>query len=92
MPGTGGPLRIGAPRQGEANRAASGASGALTLRGPTRGGALTSPSPLAATPAPRTSRSIDWVLQEVEATLGPLPWLQILWPHWRMEWLPLRAT
>jgi hypothetical protein len=30
-PGAGGPLRISAPRQGEANHAAPGASGALTL-------------------------------------------------------------
>jgi hypothetical protein len=71
MPGAGGPLRIGAPRQGEANRAALGTSGALTLRGPTRGGALNSPLPLAAAPAPRALGSIDRVLREVEAALGP---------------------
>jgi hypothetical protein len=74
-PGAGGPLRIGAPRQDEANHATSGASGALTLRGPAPGGALNSPSPLAAAPAPRAPGSIDWVLWEVEAALGPLPLL-----------------
>jgi hypothetical protein len=36
MADTGSPLRIGAPRQDEANRAAPGTSGALTLRGPAR--------------------------------------------------------
>jgi hypothetical protein len=72
-PGAGGPLRIGAPRQGEANRAAPGTSGTLTLRGPTPGGTLNSPSPLAATPAPRSPGSIDRVLREVEAALGPHP-------------------
>jgi hypothetical protein len=39
-PGTGCPLRIGTPRQGEANRAALGTFGALTLQGPAPGGAL----------------------------------------------------
>jgi hypothetical protein len=74
-PGAGGPLRIGAPRQGEVIRAASGTSGTLTLRGPAHGGALNSPSPLAAAPAPRASGSVDQVLREVEAALGPLPLL-----------------
>jgi hypothetical protein len=73
MPDAGGPLRIGVPRQGEANHAAPGASGALTLRGPTPGGALHAPSPVAAALAPRSPRSIDRVLREVEAALGPLP-------------------
>jgi hypothetical protein len=72
-PGAGGPLRIGAPRQGEANHAAPGASGALTLRGPAPGGALHAPSPVAAASAPRSPGSIDQVLQEVEAAQGPLP-------------------
>jgi hypothetical protein len=74
-PGTDGPLRIGAPRQGEASRAAAGTSGALTLRGPARGGTLNSPSPLAAAPTPRASGSIDRALREVEAALGPPPLL-----------------
>jgi hypothetical protein len=91
-PGAGGPLHIGALRQGEAIRTTSGTSGALALRGPARGGALNSASPLAAAPAPRASGSIDRVLQEVEAALGPLPLLQILRPRRRTEWLPLRAT
>jgi hypothetical protein len=73
MPDAGGPLRIGAPRQGEANHAAPGASDALTLRGPAPGGALHAPSPVAAVPAPRSPGSIDQVLREVEAALGPLP-------------------
>jgi hypothetical protein len=34
---------------------------------------LNAPSPVAAAPAPRSSGSIDRVLREVEATLGPLP-------------------
>jgi hypothetical protein len=72
-PGAGGPLHIGAPRQDEANRAAPGASNALTLRGPAPRGALNAPSPVAAVPAPRSLGSIDRVLWEVEATLGPLP-------------------
>jgi hypothetical protein len=92
MPGVGGPLRIGAPRQDEANPATTGASGALTLRGPAPGGALNSPSPLAAAPAPRASGSIDRVLRAVAATLGPPPLLQILRPRWRTEWSALRAT
>jgi hypothetical protein len=71
-PGAGGPLCIGALRQGEVSRAASGTSGALTLRGPARGGALNLPSPLVATPTPCTSGSVDRALREVEATLGPL--------------------
>jgi hypothetical protein len=71
-PSAGGPLRIGAPRQGEASRAAAGTFGALTLRGPARGGALNLPSPLAAAPAPRASGSIDRALREAEAALGPL--------------------
>jgi hypothetical protein len=73
MPGAGGPLRIGALWQGEASRTAVGTSGALTLRGPSRGGALNLPSPLAAAPAPRASGSIDRALREVEAALGPPP-------------------
>jgi hypothetical protein len=77
-PGAGDPLRIGALRQGEASRAAAGTSGALTLRGPARGGVLNLPSPLAAAPAPRASGGIDRALREVEAALGPLPLLQIL--------------
>jgi hypothetical protein len=81
MPSTGGPLCIGTPRQNEANCAASGTFGALTLRGPALEGALNSPLPLAMTPTPRAPGSIDWVLREVEATLGPLPLLQILRPH-----------
>jgi hypothetical protein len=72
-PGAGGPLRIGALRQGEVNRAASGASGALTLRGPAPGGALQAPSSVAAASAPRSPGSIYRVLREVEAALGPLP-------------------
>jgi hypothetical protein len=72
-PGAGGLLRIGAPMEGKANCATSGASSALTLRGPAPGGALNAPSPVAVAPAPRTLGSIDWVLREVEATLGPLP-------------------
>jgi hypothetical protein len=71
-PGGGGPLRIGAPRQGDANHAAPGSSGALTLRGPTPGGALHAPSPVAAG-APRSPGSIARVIREVEAALGPLP-------------------
>jgi hypothetical protein len=67
------PLRIGVPGQDEANRAAPGASSALTLRGPAPGGALNAPSPVAAAAAPRSLGSIDRVLLEVEATLGPLP-------------------
>jgi hypothetical protein len=78
-PGAGGPLRIGALRQGEVNRAAPGTSSALNLRGPTPGGALNSPSPLAAAPAPCSPGSIDRVLREVEAALGPLPPLQMAW-------------
>jgi hypothetical protein len=72
-PGAGGPLRIDAPRQGEANRATPGTSSALTLRGPTLGGALNSPSLLAVAPAPCSPGSIDQVLWEVEAALGPPP-------------------
>jgi hypothetical protein len=71
MPGAGGPLRIGASRKGEANCAAPGTSGALTLRGPAPRGALNSPSPSAVAPAPRAPRSIDRVLREVGAALGP---------------------
>jgi hypothetical protein len=55
------------------NCTAPGASNALTLRGPVPGGALNAPSPVAAAPAPRSPGSIDRVLREVEATLGPLP-------------------
>jgi hypothetical protein len=91
-PSFGGPLCIGALRQDEANRAASGASDGLTLRGPALGGALNSPSPLAAAPAPRAPGSVDQVLREVEATLGPPPLLQILQPRQRMEWSPLHAS
>jgi hypothetical protein len=72
-PGAGGPLRLGAPMRGTANRAAPGTSSALTLRGPAPGGALNAPSPLAAAPTPRALRSIDRVLREVEAALGLLP-------------------
>jgi hypothetical protein len=72
-PGAGGPLRIGAPMQGVADRAAPGTSSALTLQGPAPGGALNALSPTAAAPAPRTPGSIDRVLREVEAALGPLP-------------------
>jgi hypothetical protein len=54
---------------GQGEPRAPGTSGALTLRGP----ALNSPSPLAAAPAPRSSGSIDRVLREVEAALGPPP-------------------
>jgi hypothetical protein len=73
-PGAGGPLRIGAPPHGAANHAALGTSIALTLRGPAPGGALNTPSPVAAVMlAPRPAGSIDWVLREVEAALGPLP-------------------
>jgi hypothetical protein len=73
-PGAGGPLRIRAPRQDEANCAAPGASSTLTLRGPALGGGtLNASSPVVAAPAPYTSGSIDRVLREVEAALGPLP-------------------
>jgi hypothetical protein len=61
-PGAGGPLRIGVPRQEEADRAAAGTSGALTLRGPARGGAPNLPSPLVAAPTPRASGSVDRAL------------------------------
>jgi hypothetical protein len=71
-PGAGAPLRISAPRQGEANHATPGASGALTLHGPAPGGALHAPSLVAVAPAPHSPESIDWVLREVEAGLGPL--------------------
>jgi hypothetical protein len=80
-PGASGPLRIGASRQGEASRAALGTSGALTLKGPARGGALNLPSSLAVMPTPRASGSVDRALREVEAALGPLPLQQILRPH-----------
>jgi hypothetical protein len=56
-----------------ANHAAPGASGALTLRGPAPGGTLNALSLVVATSAPRSPRSIDQVLWEVEAALGPLP-------------------
>jgi hypothetical protein len=79
-PGASSPLRISAPRQGEASHTVSRTSGALTLRGPARGGALNLPSLLAAVPAPRASGSIDRALREVEAALGPLPLLQIFRP------------
>jgi hypothetical protein len=73
-PGAGGPLRIGAPTLGAANRAALGTSMALTLRGPAPGGGLNAPSPVvAATQASRPAGSIDRVLREVEAALGALP-------------------
>jgi hypothetical protein len=62
--GAGGPLCIEALMQGEANRA-------LTLWGPAPGGALNAPSPVAAALAPRALGSIDRVLREVEAALGP---------------------
>jgi hypothetical protein len=55
------------------NCAAPGTSSALTLRGPAPGGALNVPSPLAAAPAPHAPGSIDRVLREVEAALGPSP-------------------
>jgi hypothetical protein len=45
----------------------------LTLWGPAPGGALNALSPMAAALAPRSPGSIDRVLREVEATLGPLP-------------------
>jgi hypothetical protein len=45
----------------------------LTLRGPAPGGALNAPSPVVAAPAPCSLGSIDRVLREVEAALGPLP-------------------
>jgi hypothetical protein len=73
MPGAGGPLCIGALRQDKASRAASGASGALTIRGHVPGGALNSPSPLAAAPAPRALVSVDRELWEAEAAPGPPP-------------------
>jgi hypothetical protein len=82
-PGAGGPLRLGAPMRGEANRAASGTSSALTLRGPAPGGALNAPSPVVAAPAPRASGSIDRALWEVEAALGPLPRLRTARGHRR---------
>jgi hypothetical protein len=69
-PGAGGPLRLGAPRPGEASCAAAGTSGALNL-----------PSLLAAAPAPRAPGSIDRALWEVEAALGPPPLLQIFRPR-----------
>jgi hypothetical protein len=72
-PSAGGPLNLGVPMRGEANRAAPGASGALTLWGPAPGGALDAPSLVAAALAPRASGSIDRALREVEAALGPLP-------------------
>jgi hypothetical protein len=90
--GAGGPLRIGAPRWDEANRASSGTSGTLTLRGPAPGGAMNSPSPLVAAPAPRAPGSIDRVLWEVGAALGPLPPAVDPLARRRTEWLPLRAT
>jgi hypothetical protein len=71
MPGAGGTLRIRAPMQGMANCAAPGTSSALTLWGPAPGGAQNAPSSVA--PAPRALGSIDRVLREVEAALGPLP-------------------
>jgi hypothetical protein len=72
-PGAGGPLRIRAPPHNAANCAAPGTSIALTLRGPAPGGALNTLSLVAAaTLAPRPARSIDRVLREVEAALGPL--------------------
>jgi hypothetical protein len=59
---------------GRCNHAAPGTSIALTLRGPTLGGALNAPSPVATTTqAPRPAGSIDRALREVEAALGPLP-------------------
>jgi hypothetical protein len=82
-PGTGGPLRLGAPMRGKANHAAPGTSCALTLRGPAPGGALNAPSPMAAAPASRASGSTDRVHREVEATLGPLPRTWMAWGHRR---------
>jgi hypothetical protein len=59
---------------GRGNHAAPGTSIALTLRGPTPGGALNASSPVAmVTQAPRPAGSIDWALWEVEAALGTLP-------------------
>jgi hypothetical protein len=56
------------------NRATPGTSIALTLWGLAPGGALSTPSPVATvTLAPHPVGSIDRVLQEVEAALGPLP-------------------
>jgi hypothetical protein len=72
-PGAGGPLRIGAPMQGAVDHAAPGTSSALTLWGLAPGGALNAQSPVVAVPAPRAPRSIDRVLREVEAALGPFP-------------------
>jgi hypothetical protein len=72
-PGARGPLRIGAPMQGAANRAAPGTSSALALRGPAPGGALNTPSPVAAVPAPRAPGGIDRVFREVEARPRPPP-------------------
>jgi hypothetical protein len=72
-PGAGAALRIRALAHGMAYSAAPGTSGALTLRGPAPGGALNAPSLVAIAPASRASGSIDRVLREVEATLGPLP-------------------
>jgi hypothetical protein len=57
--GAGGPLRLGAPMRGEANRATPGTSSALTLRGLAPGGAMNAPSPMAVAPAPHASGSID---------------------------------
>jgi hypothetical protein len=56
-PGADGPLCLGAPRLGEANHAAPGTSGPLTLRGLARGGALNAPSPASAAPTPSPRRS-----------------------------------
>jgi hypothetical protein len=72
-PGAGGPLRIGASRQDETNRAAPGTSNVLTLWGPAPRGALDAPSSMAPAPAPRSPGSIDRALWEFEDTLGPLP-------------------
>jgi hypothetical protein len=72
-PDADGPLHLGAPMRGTANHAAPGTSSALTLWGPAPGGALNAPSPLVAAPAPRTPGSIDRVLREVDAALGPSP-------------------
>jgi hypothetical protein len=95
-PGARGPLRIGAPRQHEANHATPGTSNALTLRGPAPGDALDAPSPMAAAPAPRSPGSIDRVLREVEATLAPssrprTPRGRRRQPRRRPEWSRLPA-
>jgi hypothetical protein len=73
-PGAGGPLCIGMSVQGRENCAAPRASPALILQDLAPGGALAAPSPLvAAMSAPYSAGSIDRVLWEAAAILGPLP-------------------